>query len=41
MVHRLEEQFDLGSMTVGILGGLVMDKPTADIWDVLGNGVRV
>ena len=21
--------------------GLVMDKPAADIWDVLGNGVRV
>jgi UDP-N-acetyl-D-mannosaminuronic acid dehydrogenase len=21
--------------------GLVVDKPAADIWDVLGNGVRV
>jgi UDP-N-acetyl-D-mannosaminuronic acid dehydrogenase len=106
VVRRLEERFDLASMTVGILGmafkggsddirsslsyklkrildfkadkvlctdpyvtvdpkllpldevltrsdllvvgaphpeyrGLVTDKPTADIWDVLGNGVRV
>ena len=106
VVHRLEGQFDLASMTVGILGmafkagsddirsslsyklkrilafkaaevlctdpyvtadpgllpleevlarsdllvvgaphpeyrGLVTDKPAADIWDVLGNGVRV
>jgi len=106
VVHRLEQQFDLSSMTVGILGmafkggsddirsslsyklkrilefkadavlctdpyvtvdpnlvslddvltradllvvgaphpeyrGLVTDKPAADIWDVLGNGVRV
>ena len=106
VVHRLEQRFDLGSMTVGILGmafkggsddirsslsyklkrilefkanevlctdpyvtadpgllplgevlarsdvlvvgaphpeyrGLVTDKPAADIWDVLGNGVRV
>jgi UDP-N-acetyl-D-mannosaminuronic acid dehydrogenase len=106
VVHRLEQRFDLASMTVGILGmafkggsddirsslsyklkrilefkanevlctdpyvtvdpgllpldevlarsdllvvgaphpeyrGLVTDKPAADIWDVLGNGVRV
>ena len=106
VVHRLEQQFDLSSMTVGILGmafkggsddirsslsyklkrilefkadavlctdpyvtvdpnlvslddvltradllvvgaphpeyrGLMTDKPAADIWDVLGNGVRV
>jgi UDP-N-acetyl-D-mannosaminuronic acid dehydrogenase len=106
VVHRLEQRFDLSSMTVGILGmafkggsddirsslsyklkrilefkagavlctdpyvtvdpnlvslddvltradvlvvgaphpeyrGLVTDKPAADIWDVLGNGVRV
>jgi UDP-N-acetyl-D-mannosaminuronic acid dehydrogenase len=106
VVHRLEQRFDLGSMTVGILGmafkggsddirsslsyklkrilefkadtvlctdpyvtvddrllpideviersdllvvgaphpeykGLVLDKPAADIWDVLGNGVRI
>src|SRR5207248_10790880 len=106
LVHRLEQRFDLGSMTVGILGmafkagsddirsslsyklkrilafkadtvlctdpyvtvdpgllpleevldrsdllvvgaphpeyrGLVTDKPAADIWDVLGKGVRV
>jgi UDP-N-acetyl-D-mannosaminuronic acid dehydrogenase len=106
LVHRLEQRFDLASMTVGILGmafkagsddirsslsyklkrilefkagqvlctdphvtvdkdllplqevltrsdllvigaphpeyrGLVTDKPAADIWDVLGNGVRV
>jgi len=106
LVHRLEQRFDLGSMTVGILGmafkggsddirsslsyklkrilafkadevlctdphvtvdpgllpleevlarsdllvvgaphpeyrGLAVDKPAADIWDVLGSGVRV
>src|SRR5580698_9361854 len=106
VVHRLEQQFDLGSMTVGILGmafkggsddirsslsyklkrilafkadavlctdpyvtvdpsllpleevldrsdllvvgaphpeyrGLVTDKPAADIWDILGSGVRI
>jgi UDP-N-acetyl-D-mannosaminuronic acid dehydrogenase len=106
LVHRLEQRFDLGSMTVGILGmafkagsddirsslsyklkrilafkadtvlctdpyvtvdpgllsleevldrsdllvvgaphpeyrGLAVDKPAADIWDVLGDGVRV
>ena len=106
VVHRLEDRFDLASMTVGILGmafkassddirsslsyklkrilefkadtvlctdpyvtvdpgllsldevltrsdllvvgaphpeyrGLVVDKPAADIWDVLGNGVRI
>ena len=106
VVHRLEERFDLASMTVGILGmafkggsddirsslsyklkrilefkanavlctdpyvtvdpgllpleevldrsdllvvgaphpeyrGLAVDKPAADIWDVLGNGVRI